>query len=104
MPMIQNTFYRNCQYEAPSTPHLDPLPLGRLGRGEENAGACPGAEAAPITDASGLLSPLGGEDQGEGAVRTLKRQPLPASHRQVHQSGRAPLKKFIGPKSELVGQ
>src|SRR5437762_316683 len=48
-----------------STPHLDPLPFGR---GEERPAAPVRAPATPGDLAKSFLSPIGGEDQGEGAA------------------------------------
>jgi len=52
------------------TPHLDPLPFRR---GEEKAAAP--VRSSEVTDerAPGFLSPIGGEDQGEGATALTTR-------------------------------
>src|SRR5205809_4702544 len=47
------------------TPHLDPLPFGR---GEETPATPARASAAADGPTRTLLSPIGGEDQGEGTT------------------------------------
>jgi hypothetical protein len=75
---------------AERTPHLDPLPFGR---GEETPGAPAAGSGAAGEPAPGFLSPIGGEDQGEGAARLSR--PLPEE-----KTPRKPLLKFIGPNNQ----
>src|SRR6266516_2512289 len=53
------------------TPHLDPLPFGM---GEETPDAPAVGSAAAGEPAPGFLSPIGGEDQGEGAAGRATRR------------------------------
>ena len=74
------------------TPHLDPLPFGR---GEEKS-AAPARDSA-VADAPALsfLSPIGGEDQGEGATR-------PSRPLRKEKPRRKSLLKFIGPNNQTA--
>ena len=72
------------------TPHLDPLPFGR---GEEKPAAPVRGSEVADEPAHNFLSPIGGEDQGEGATRPSR----PSREGQQH---RKSLLKFIGPYNQ----
>ena len=75
------------------TPHVDPLPFRR---GEEKPGAPVGAYAGKDDPRNSFLSPIGGEDQGEGAAR-----PPRPPHKE--KTRRKPILKFIGPNNLASG-
>jgi len=75
------------------TPHVDPLPFRR---GEEKPGAPVRASATADAPAPSFLSPIGGEDQGEGAARP----PRPPHEEKTR---RKPILKFIGPNNLASG-
>ena len=94
------------------TPHLDPLPSPR---GEEKERRSSVRQSTPPAASTPLLSPLGGEDKGEGATRAVTRRsssttgkstphldPLPFPRgEEKGQAPRKPHLKFIGPPARL---
>ena len=83
------------------TPHLDPLPFRR---GEEKTTAPVRASTATDNPAHNFLSPIGGQDQGEGAAAqaTRLRAFKPLGTQRVR-AIRKPFLKFIGPNHQPPG-
>jgi len=83
------------------SPQLDPLPFRR---GEEKNAAPVRASTAAEHPAPGLLSPIGGEDQGEGVAAQAKRLCASMPPRTQRARGlRKPFLKFIGPNHQPPG-
>ena len=76
-----------------ATSHLDPLPFRR---GEEKPAPPVRGSATQDDPAHTFLSPIGGEDQGEGGIRPFCPSPEAKPRRKS-------LLKFIGPNNQSSG-